>query len=253
MNDLNYGFCLEDASLDMLLRLLFDQMEAEEIDAYLSAPAPGLTDEEAASLRRAYDRAVRQHAREKKREKFARLRRAGRRLLDRVALVILILSLTVTAALAAFPEFRMTVMRLLAEVDDRQQAMTFHLQPQTAAVEVPEDWRGDYYPSYLPQGFSVTEMNPYFAEVTYEREDGAQIFFSESTEEEHPGITAGLEGAVRDQIILRGVPAHRIRGTTSCCLVWMEDDRLFELIAYHLPDEEAERIASSLVRVRIKK
>ena len=103
MNDLNYGFCLEDASLDMLLRLLFDQMEAEEIDAYLSASAPGLTDEEAASLRRAYDRAVRQHAREKKREKFARLRRAGRRLLDRVALVILILSLTVTAALAVIP------------------------------------------------------------------------------------------------------------------------------------------------------
>ena len=62
--------------------------------------------------------------------------------------------------------------------------MNYHM------IDIPNDWLGMYYPTYIPDGYTVTEVGELSALVDFYNEDGIFIVFEEHTEDSNVSLNS---------------------------------------------------------------
>lgn len=251
---------LQEAHLDAMIKLAFDLDDAETTRRLLESPDPELTPDEdhladeilALSLSRA--------EKEQKRSRQHDFARTARKVLPFVintaACIILLLAMAAPIALANSATFRSKVLQLIMELDEEKGEAYFSLvQDEDASFDVPEGWRGNYFPSYIPDGFTIYDWDPDFgaAFIEYRNESANQLFFSEYSN--GAGVVTGTDNAEMKEIDINGNPAYLIDGiasdgkTHTVNIFWQNETNWFGVVTYGLSTDEALQVARSVRRI----
>ena len=251
---------LKERHLDVMIKLAFDLDDAEETQRLLDEPEAELSAEEERLADEILVHAFQKAAEREKQRKRQRRRSAIRRAMPRVALIasclILVLTIALPIAIASSPVLRSRVMRLLVEVDDVQGKARFEFSADPdAAFDVPEGWTGEYFPSYIPDGFFVWRKDPYTNLIEFRPEDDSegyqQLFFGEF-DENATGLSE-TDNSEISYIDIHGKPAQVIDGYTdtihAVSITWANDSRWFFVDTYDVDTEVAIEIAQSVKKI----
>ena len=252
---------LQERHLDMRIKLAFDFDDAEETQRLLDEPeAPLSADEERLAneiLAKAYQKAKEMEKARKRVRRRVAIRRAMPRVVMAASCIILVLTIALPIAIASSPVLRSRVMRLLVEVDAEQGKARFEfVEDPDASFDVPEGWQGEYFPSYIPEGFSIWNLEEYVAAIEYRSETNtneyAQIYFTEVDD----GATgyAGTDNTDISYIDLHGKTAQVIdgymdNGTHVVTITWASDVKWFILTTYGIDTETTLEIAGSVKKI----
>ncbi len=175
-------------------------------------------------------------------------RKQGIRVLKTAAAIILILNMGLTIATAASSDVRAKVIHFLTEINDSYMHMGFSDTGGEAII--PEDWPENYFPTYIPEGYSVRQYVPHKGScvVIYENSDGNTITIKVSGTDTFGSINT--EGAEITYISLHGVTTTVLRqpyGETD--IVWAIGDHYF-VISSDSSYETALTVAQSMAIVQ---
>lgn len=249
---------MQEQHLDTMIKLAFDMDDAENVQRLLETPDPVLTqDEELLAddiFRRVVKDAENQVRKKKKHRLISTARTAIPRVLQVAASLIIALALATPIALAASSEFRAKVMELLIQIDtDRGEARFQFVENPSVEFTVPEMWPGEYYPSYIPEGFTVTQIVEAFTLVEYNSSNRQKISFSENTAE--VSGNAGTDNATLTEIDINGATGYIIDGSSregtvhAVTITWAIDDRWFSVVTKNVETDEAIQIARSVKKI----
>ena len=181
----------QDAHLDLLIRMAFEQLEEEDTEQLAASPDPEINATDALRADKAFDTACSKVGIQEKQEKNKKRNEIiwhGFRAVGFAAAAIVILALiALPVTFAASAEFRSAVMRLFVEIDDVHKEAHFSFHPEETSEEVqfddataPDFWRGTHFPQYIPEGFSMTHADDLQLDVTYTAPDGRSLRFTEA-------------------------------------------------------------------------
>lgn len=164
------------------------------------------------------------------------------------ALIILIVNMAITVAVATSSEVRAQVIRFLMEFNDSYVEMRFVTTGEAALV--PEDWPELYFPTYIPDGYTVQEYFPIkgMSRIVYANA-AEQLLFIDIC-----GVGASeaqnVEGAEISSIELHGVTATVLRQPYGQIdIIWMEGDHFF-VVSSAESYETALAVAQSVERIQ---
>lgn len=167
----------------------------------------------------------------------------------RVAACILLTAyIGFSAALAVSPTVRIKAMELLISVTDEYAQI--RLEEKTDSdFFVPAEWKGEYYPSYIPDDFVLDQYDgiagSFFSE--YVAASGSILSFTENTSDTTTNID--IEDAEVIHTTIHDSPAIVSVKDGNAIVVWSEFDRYFTITLYGDQDT-ALRIARSVVRIK---
>ena len=244
---------LQEQHLDAMIGLAFDLDDAEEALRLSSEPDPALTPQEEEQAKAILQTVL---ARLDEREKAARKqrRREGMkrwipRVIEVAACLALVLAIAIPVAVANSTAFRSRVLQLLFVHDEEKGAMHFYFsEDPDAAFDVPEEWTGNYFPSFFPDGFSFWGMNPYIQAAEYRNSEGNQIFFTELTEDST--FSTGTDDSDISYVEMNGTMAQVIDGYSYgihvVSIVWANDINWFIVHSYDVDTDEVLAVAYSV-------
>lgn len=252
-NKLNFDE-IEDEYIDTMIRLAFKQEETLETQEMIVASKRPFTLEEqdaAENVHRRFIEAISAQEKAKKREnRSLRFQNNAPHILQAAAAVILILAIATPIAIANVASFRSAVMKLLLSFDEKKQEVHVDfLEDESAAFDVPAEWPGEYYISYIPDGYQISWQSVYGqAAVEYTNDDGNTIYFMEGTS--NTSSVSGTEEGQFTYIDILGRPAFVINveknGDPYFNFTWAVDDRWFNLQTEGLERDAAIRVAESI-------
>ena len=114
------------------------------------------------------------------------------------ASLMLFFYLSLSVALAASPEMRVNLMNFFMNIEERY--TSFGFEETGEFVEVPAEWDGYYYPTYIPEGFEIDQVDYYG--VYFKRNDGTMLDFEELGPDTYGNVDT--ENAKIDYINING-------------------------------------------------
>jgi len=165
------------------------------------------------------------------------------------AALVLVLSLGISTVVASSDTLRAAVFDL---VFTRQATHTeIQLVENTQkAFEVPAEWKGRYYPSFIPEGYKMVKIDSEegtTSTISLINKDGHLMHFSENTLDTYTNIDT--ENANVKNVLIRGYKSLMSIKNGRVILVWSADERYF--ILNIAGDENAAiQVAESLRLIR---
>ena len=165
------------------------------------------------------------------------------------AALVLVLSLGISTVVASSDTLRAAVFEL---VFTRQATHTeIQLVENTQkAFEVPAEWKGRYYPSFIPEGYKMVKIDSEdgtTSTISLINKDGHLMHFSENTLDTYTNIDT--ENANVKNVLIRGYKSLMSIKNGRVILVWSADERYF--ILNIAGDENAAiQVAESLRLIR---
>lgn len=250
MNNKSDFSLLQDAHLDSLISLAYKQNEEEEIQSILEeADQRQLSEEEEALSKQIYAHFLKKVEAEKRDEKrknrVARWRKSAMRFVEVAACLVLILGILAPFAVANVASIRAKVMELLIHIEEDHADIDF-VENTSLSFDVPANWTGIYFPSYIPEGMVVTEVDGLFAEIKYVDSNGRELTFEECTQD----ISVSLDSADADLSYekIGSRDAFIIDKNGLLTIVWSTGDRYF-ILSTNMSKEEGIAVAESVQRI----
>ena len=170
------------------------------------------------------------------------------------ACMIVLLFISLSTALAVSPTLRSNIANILISFSSEKSEVVFTYQDDEIPMKVqsPPDWTGTLFPSFVPEGFTLEEVNGGLYAL-WQSEDGAQIIFNELPRD--AVSVAGIKDAQvttvqRDggtyYMIVADPTAGDPNGCHVCDITSQMGESWFCLVTYYLDDETALRIADSV-------
>lgn len=159
------------------------------------------------------------------------------------ASLMLFFYLSLSVALAASPEMRVNLMNFFMNIEERY--TSFGFEETGEFVEVPAEWDGYYYPTYIPEGFEIDQVDYYG--VYFKRNDGTMLDFEELGPDTYGNVDT--ENAKIDYININGHTALIAEKGKWVTILWSVDNRGL-LIGYTGGREEAIKIAESVRMIK---
>lgn len=212
---------LKEELVTLKLQLAFQEIEDREIgqmlaeaekdaelDAFINQSTPLILYQIKRTLRRQETRHILTHA----------LMRTSKI----VAILLLVLLIGFSTAMAMVPSLRATVLRFIINITDTHTELSLE---DSTYIDVPVEWCGNYYPSYIPEGYSLTQVVPYPCEAYYENVDGTQLSFYEYDDSSYTSIDT-------EDAEIRSIPLHETTALVSekegnAFVVWSSGSRYF--------------------------
>lgn len=264
-NDLNFD-AIQEEHLDELIRLAYLQDDALEAQDVLEDGLRELSPEEEALCERAYAR-FREQAerldRDARRQDGARRRR---RWFSRAGLaaacLIILLGIAAPIAIAKVDFIRVRVLKLLINVEEEYTELSL-VEDDEASFNVPAEWRGAYYPSYIPEGYYLWYLDDVDDQVIYHHPDDEYgiVEFDEmsrdtkmNVDSEDAEISYDAVNGNSALVIKKGDKSFvNIYGEDDfvpgdVMVIWSNDEKYF-LVRVRSSREEALRIARSVRRL----
>ena len=161
----------------------------------------------------------------------------------RVAAAIALLAVvSVGSAMATVHMVQIDLLKL--DIQTYPERTSYRLVPSEATMNVPQEWTGDFYPAYIPEGFEFDRC--YSSDAIYYDKDGNSLSFSEETY----GARASLdtENANLSSVFINGAEATLIEKDGWTAVVWSANNRLFTVEIDGTKDA-ALRVAASVILI----
>ena len=244
----------EDEYLDDLIRLAVKRERMREAEEILKLSREAVTPEEETRLDRIWARALAGMDEINNRKKKEHRNRTMKSVLvnfSRVAACLAVLIMIGAGfAVATNSTFRSAVYRLFITEDTENNVinMSFMKDPE-AAFDVPEKWLGVYFPTAIPEDFTITDSLevPDMPWIEYTGENERSFTISESSEADG---TFANDGTVREMTI-NGYSVHVIekQNPTTIEANWATDDKWLTLSTHNMTWDETQSLIESFRRI----
>ena len=240
---------IQDEYLDSLIRLAYKNAEALEAQRLMeeddNASDPVPANDKEAVFQMFLDKMEQLEGGKRPKARVIPWKKVLTRLANIAACIVVLLGIAAPFAIAYVEPIRIRVMQLLIDIKDDHTELIF-TEDTDAEFYVPEGYMGRYYPTYIPEGFELTDVSVLFYDTTYQNKAGAKIYYSECTEDDE--IDINTEGAILSHATVNGAEAFVAEQETYVIITWALEDRYFVIIADTSLDE-ALKMARSVRRI----
>ena len=161
-----------------------------------------------------------------------------------------ILCIGLTTAFASSETFRVRVFSMFAE--DRGQYTAIGLrEDEKKAFDVPNGWEGMYYPTYIPDGFEVINVENLSEQIfliSFENKNNEYLTFEEMTEDAESNIDT--ENAQVYYTEIHGNTALVSAKADLTIVSWNEQNRILSVVFDGEVEEDALKVAKSVTRIK---
>lgn len=221
------------------IRIAFSEIEEDEVKS-LAAPT-NVGEQEYNEL--AQHRTIRRmHQELDKRSRRFFVRKTLPRTLQVFAGVVLFFFLSLTVATATSHTIRVKVLTFIINMEDEYTELSLE-DINDEFFEVPREWRGMFYLSYIPDGFILDEIDSTFNTAYYCALDGRQLEFKESSEEYY--INIDTEASTANYVLIHGAKGLMATNGKTVHITWPQDNHFF-VIRYDGSIDEAQHIAEGV-------
>ena len=228
---------------DLKIRLALQQEFEQEVDELVAEANP--TDAgQTQPIREMEEKvlkaiAVHTGGRRRQREQKRRFPRCARV----AAAIALLVMVSVGSAMATVHMVQIGLLKL--DIQTYPERASYGLVPSEKTVEVPAEWKGDFYPAYIPEGFEFDRCR--LNNVIYLDKDGRCLDFSEET---YGSITnLDTENANLSSVFINGAEAALIEKDSWAAVVWSANNRLF-IVDIDGGKDDALRVAASVILIK---
>lgn len=167
------------------------------------------------------------------------------------AMLVAAFTVTGAVAMAASETVRIEVMRLISLTTKEYTALQL-VQDEEASFDVPADWQGTSYPSYIPPELELlsVENSALSSSVTYQWKDSSKIamFFDEIGESAETNLDT--EAALITPVFINDCPGSMIEKRNTVHIYWCDGQKYFLLTVRDMDRDSALRMAESVKRIR---
>lgn len=161
-----------------------------------------------------------------------------------------ILCIGLTTAFASSAPFRVRVFSMFKK--DHGQYTAVKLQEdEQKAFDVPNGWEGRYYPSYIPDGFEVINVENLSEQIfliSFENKNNEYLTFEEMTEDAESNIDT--ENAHVYYTEIHGNTALVSVKADLTIVSWNEQNRILSVVFDGEVEEDALKVAKSVTRIK---
>lgn len=141
-------------------------------------------------------------------------------------MVVLVLNMALTIVVASTGKVQVRFLDLVMQVNDSY--MDIRYQPTETEATMPEDWKTNYFPSYIPDGYTLAQYvsDENFGFLEYRNEQGERMEIHIGGK--GAGINLNSKGAEIDHVSLHNTVATVLyQASGSVDLVWSYGDQYF--------------------------
>lgn len=245
----------EDQYLDLIIKLAYERKAELEIEQLLNEPDPELTEGEKVAADKMFQTVLSEYDEQRKKEKRTQsilfFRNALLNVCKVAACLIIVAGIAVPIAIATSSQFRSKVMQLLMDIDtENNEAHFSFVEDEDAAFYVPEEWGGEWYPTYIPNGMILTGIEQLVNRAEYQNEGNGIFWFYEFDYEMNTMI--GIEDATIDCFDINGFPAWLLSDGSDkqrISVIWRTEDKWFQIDSSLLSKQTVLDIAYSVKKI----
>ena len=161
-----------------------------------------------------------------------------------------ILCIGLTTAFASSETFRVRVFSIFAEDHGQYTAIGLR-EDEQKAFDVPNGWEGMYYPTYIPEGFEVINVENLSEQIfliSFENKNNEYLTFEEMTEDAESNIDT--ENAQVYYTEIHGNTALVSVKADLTIVSWNEQNRILSVVFDGEVEEDALKVAKSVTRIK---
>ena len=161
-----------------------------------------------------------------------------------------ILCIGLTTAFASNETFRVRVFSMFAEDHGQYTAIGLR-EDEQKAFDVPNGWEGMYYPTYIPDGFEVINVENLSEQIfliSFENKNNEYLTFEEMTEDAESNIDT--ENAQVYYTEIHGNTALVSVKADLTIVSWNEQNRILSVVFDGEMEEDALKVAKSVTRIK---
>ena len=161
-----------------------------------------------------------------------------------------ILCIGLTTAFASSETFRVRVFSMFAEDHGQYTAIGLR-EDEQKAFDVPNGWEGMYYPTYIPDGFEVINVENLSEQIfliSFENKNNEYLTFEEMTEDTESNIDT--ENAQVYYTEIHGNTALVSAKADLTIVSWNEQNRILSVVFDGEVEEDALKVAKSVTRIK---
>ena len=161
-----------------------------------------------------------------------------------------ILCIGLTTAFASSETFRVRVFSIFAEDHGQYTAIGLR-EDEQKAFDVPNGWEGMYYPTYIPDGFEVINVENLSEQIfliSFENKNNEYLTFEEMTEDAESNIDT--ENAQVYYTKIHGNTALVSVKADLTIVSWNEQNRILSVVFDGEMEEDALKVAKSVTRIK---
>lgn len=161
-----------------------------------------------------------------------------------------ILCIGLTTAFASSETFRVRVFSMFAEDHGQYTAIGLR-EDEQKAFDVPNGWEGMYYPTYIPDGFEVINVENLSEQIfliSFENKNNEYLTFEEMTEDAESNIDT--ENAQVYYTEIHGNTALVSVKADLTNVSWNEQNRILSVVFDGEVEEDALKVAKSVTRIK---
>lgn len=161
-----------------------------------------------------------------------------------------ILCIGLTTAFASSETFRVRVFSMFAEDHGQYTAIGLR-EDEQKAFDVPNGWEGMYYPTYIPDGFEVINVENLSEQIfliSFENKNNEYLTFEEMTEDAESNIDT--ENAQVYYTEIHGNTALVSAKADLTIVSWNEQNRILSVVFDGEMEEDALKVAKSVTRIK---
>ena len=161
-----------------------------------------------------------------------------------------ILCIGLTTAFASSETFRVRVFSMFAEDHGQYTAIGLR-EDEQKAFDVPNGWEGMYYPTYIPDGFEVINVENLSEQIfliSFENKNNEYLIFEEMSENNEMNVDT--ENAKVYYTEIHGNTALVSVKTGVTIVTWNEQNRMFSVIIDGEAEKDALKVAKSVTRIK---
>lgn len=159
-----------------------------------------------------------------------------------VAITLLLFFIGLTTAVATVRPIRLRLMDFIAQIEENYSAVGITYNDNDNSI-VPKEWKGKYYPYYIPEGFGFSHIDGYLNIVYYTAMEDKVLQFCEYSDIVYSNIDIDEESA--SDITINGNAGIAMTNGSDTTITWCVDNNY---LALHFSGDyiEAKRIAESV-------
>ena len=161
-----------------------------------------------------------------------------------------ILCIGLTTVFASSETFRVRVFSMFAEDHGQYTAIGLR-EDEQKAFDVPNGWEGMYYPTYIPDGFEVINVENLSEQIfliSFENKNNEYLTFEEMTEDAESNIDT--ENAQVYYTKIHGNTALVSVKADLTIVSWNEQNRILSVVFDGEMEEDALKVAKSVTRIK---
>ena len=161
-----------------------------------------------------------------------------------------ILCIGLTTAFASSETFRVRVFSMFAEDHGQYTAIGLR-EDEQKAFDVPNGWEGMYYPTYIPDGFEVINVENLSEQIfliSFENKNNEYLTFEEMTEDAESNIDT--ENAQVYYTEIHGNTALVSVKADLTIVSWNEQNRILSVVFDGEAEKDALKVAKSVTRIK---